>query len=186
MSPRAALRLEHLGFQQVHDYVPGKTDWMAAGLPREGQTAERPFYAGDVSRQQAPTCLYTEQASPALDRMRAEGQEFCVVTDENNVVLGLIESKEPPTASPDATVADVMRPGPTTVRANEPLQALLARMQQARVGGVPVTDPRFKPKDRPQPRFVIGNHPTETPPRAVAEFDGPDLPRLLDEVIRDD
>ncbi|HWC10641.1 MAG TPA: hypothetical protein VG455_05400 [Acidimicrobiales bacterium] len=37
--------------------------------------------------------------------------------------------------------------------------------------GVPVTDSRFKPKDRPQPGFVIGNHPTEAPPRAVAEFD---------------
>ena len=37
--------------------------------------------------------------------------------------------------------------------------------------GVPVTDPRFKPRDRPQPQFLVGNHPTETPPRAVAEFD---------------
>ncbi|MDP9404293.1 MAG: rhodanese-like domain-containing protein [Actinomycetota bacterium] len=33
MSPRAAWRLEHLGFAQVYDYVAGKVDWMAAGLP---------------------------------------------------------------------------------------------------------------------------------------------------------
>ncbi|MDQ4133016.1 MAG: PQQ-dependent sugar dehydrogenase, partial [Actinomycetota bacterium] len=37
--------------------------------------------------------------------------------------------------------------------------------------GVPVTDSRFRPKDRPQPQFLVANHPTETPPSAVAEFD---------------
>ena len=33
MSPRAAWRLESLGFRNVHDYPAGKSDWMAAGLP---------------------------------------------------------------------------------------------------------------------------------------------------------
>ena len=28
---------ESLGFTQVYDYVPGKNDWLAAGLPREGK-----------------------------------------------------------------------------------------------------------------------------------------------------
>jgi glucose/arabinose dehydrogenase len=37
--------------------------------------------------------------------------------------------------------------------------------------GVPVTDSRFKPRDQPQPDFLVGNHPAERPPRAVAEFD---------------
>jgi glucose/arabinose dehydrogenase/uncharacterized membrane protein YagU involved in acid resistance len=37
--------------------------------------------------------------------------------------------------------------------------------------GVPVTDSRFKPRDKPQPQFLVTNHPTERPPRAVAEFD---------------
>ena len=36
MSPRAACRLESLGFGEVYDYVAGKLDWMAAGLPTEG------------------------------------------------------------------------------------------------------------------------------------------------------
>ncbi len=30
MSPRAAARLETLGFTKVYDYVGGKTDWLAA------------------------------------------------------------------------------------------------------------------------------------------------------------
>jgi glucose/arabinose dehydrogenase len=35
---------------------------------------------------------------------------------------------------------------------------------------VPVTDPRFKTKDKPQPQFVLAAHPTETPPRPIAKF----------------
>ena len=37
------------GFTQVYDYVDGKLDWLAAGLPIEGANAERPR-AGDVAR----------------------------------------------------------------------------------------------------------------------------------------
>jgi rhodanese-related sulfurtransferase len=36
MSPRAAWRLESIGFTEVHDYVAGKADWGSAGLPLEG------------------------------------------------------------------------------------------------------------------------------------------------------
>ncbi len=49
MSPRAAWRLESLGFHDVYDYVDGKLDWMAAGLPTEGTNAEHPR-AGDLAR----------------------------------------------------------------------------------------------------------------------------------------
>ncbi len=40
MSPRAAWRLESLGFTRVYDYVAGKVDWFAAGFPREGRLAQ--------------------------------------------------------------------------------------------------------------------------------------------------
>jgi hypothetical protein len=36
MSPRAASRLESIGFEQVYDYVAGKADWGSFGLPLEG------------------------------------------------------------------------------------------------------------------------------------------------------
>jgi glucose/arabinose dehydrogenase len=35
----------------------------------------------------------------------------------------------------------------------------------------PVTDPRFKPIDKPQPQFLLEEHPTETPPAPIARFD---------------
>lgn len=34
-SPKAAERLEALGYRRVYDYVDGKTDWKDAGLPIE-------------------------------------------------------------------------------------------------------------------------------------------------------
>src|SRR5919198_854297 len=55
MSPRAAARLEQLGFRQVYDYVPGKADWLAAGLQREGQAAGVPL-AGDVADRSVLIC----------------------------------------------------------------------------------------------------------------------------------
>ena len=37
MSPRAAWRLEALGFGGVYDYVAGKVDWIAAGYLPNGR-----------------------------------------------------------------------------------------------------------------------------------------------------
>ncbi|MDP9072112.1 MAG: PQQ-dependent sugar dehydrogenase [Actinomycetota bacterium] len=37
--------------------------------------------------------------------------------------------------------------------------------------GVPVTDSRFKPRNKPQPQFIVANHPTSSPPSPVARFD---------------
>lgn len=35
----------------------------------------------------------------------------------------------------------------------------------------PVTDPRFKPHGKPQPQFLLAEHPTETPPQPIARFE---------------
>jgi hypothetical protein len=50
MSPRAGSRLVSLGFTSVHDYVPGKVDWLAHGLPCEGSMADGLRERGHVSR----------------------------------------------------------------------------------------------------------------------------------------
>ncbi len=34
-SPKAAKRMEQLGYEQVYDYAAGKADWQAAGKPVE-------------------------------------------------------------------------------------------------------------------------------------------------------
>src|ERR671934_50646 len=93
MSPRAAWRLEELGFGEVNEYEAGKLDWMSAGLPFEGRNAERPR-AGTVARTDVPTCRTHEPLPEVRDRVRADGWDVCVVVNEARVVLGLLRSAQ--------------------------------------------------------------------------------------------
>ncbi len=128
MSPRAAWRLEGLGFERVYDYVPGKADWAASGLPTEGTLASAPTI-GDAARRDVRTCTLEEKVRDAQDRVRAAGWDACVVVNKEQVVLGLLGEKEL-TLDPDVGVEQVMRNGPTTSRPNEPLGKMAKRMRE--------------------------------------------------------
>src|SRR5262249_45041455 len=110
----AAWRLESLGFGDVYDYVAGKLDWMAAGLPTEGTNAQR-LRAADLAREDAPTCGLKERLGDVRDRVRAQGWDSVVVVDEARVVLGLLRAKELEKA-PALLIEPAMRPGPSTFR----------------------------------------------------------------------
>src|SRR5258708_11918772 len=118
MSPRAAWRLESLGFAEVYDYAAGKADWLAWGLPREGRAAQVPT-VGEVARRDVTTCGLADRVTDAKARAQAAGFEACVVVNERRVVLGLLRSQELD-ADPDAVAEQVMRAGPTTYRPNVP------------------------------------------------------------------
>ncbi len=60
MSPRAACRLESIGFTQVHDYVAGKADWGSAGLPLEGTRGSETRVGAYINRD-VPTCRLDER-----------------------------------------------------------------------------------------------------------------------------
>ncbi|MGH2669914.1 MAG: CBS domain-containing protein [bacterium] len=110
MSPRAAGRLESLGFTEVYDYVAGKVDWFAAELPTEGTNAERPR-AADVAARDVPTCRLDER----LGRVLSVGWDACVVVNDKRTVLELLRAAELD-GDPGASIAHVMRPGPSTFR----------------------------------------------------------------------
>ncbi len=114
MSPRAAWRLEGLGFKEVYDYVPGKADWFASGLPKEGKLASAPTL-GDTTRRDVPTCGPEEKVGHARGLVRGAGWDRCVIVNEQRIVLGLLREKEL-ASDPDAAAERVMRPGPTTFR----------------------------------------------------------------------
>ena len=139
MSPRAAWRLETLGFEKVFDYVGAKADWLAAGLPTEGTGSSLPK-AGDVARRDPTTCGLDDRLGDAAERVHAAGQEACLVLTEGGVVLGRLG----PSAfdgDPTSTVEEMMEAGPTTVRADEPLEALVPRMQARGTPSIIVTTP---------------------------------------------
>jgi CBS-domain-containing membrane protein len=123
MSARAAWRLEELGFTEVYDYVASKLDWFANGLPREGRAADTPW-AGDLVRNDVPTCAPSDHLGDVRERVVEAGSDLCAVVNEHQVVLGLLRgdalSKEP-----DTCVADVMELGPKTLRPSESVGKLL-------------------------------------------------------------
>ena len=137
MSPRAAWRLEGLGFESVYDYVPGKADWFASGLPKEGRLASLPT-TGDAARRDVPTCGPAEEVENARDRVRAAGWDACVVVNKERVVLGLLREKEL-SSDPKSPVEEAMRNGPATFRPDVPVGKMAERMRERGVRTVLVT-----------------------------------------------
>jgi len=121
----------------VYDYVDGKLDWLAAGLPTEGTAAERPR-AGDVARKDAPTCRLEEPVGDVRDRVRAAGWDAVVVVNDANVVLGLLRAKELG-SGPDLHVEQVMRPGPSTFRPFVSAEEMAHYMVEHDLQSAPVT-----------------------------------------------
>src|ERR671936_2142891 len=137
MSPRAAWRLETLGFKDVSDYVDGKLDWMAAGLPTEGTNAERPR-AGDVARKDAVTCRLDDRLGDVRERAEATGWQAAVVVNEERIVLGLLRRKEL-AGDPDQLVERAMRPGPSTFRPYVAIAEMAAFMVEHNLDSSPIT-----------------------------------------------
>ena len=139
MSPRAAWRLESLGFTQVFDYVAGKADWLASGLPIEGKLANY-CRAGSVARADVPTCRLTDRVADALKQVQASDHCVCVVTNDEGVVLGRLGERALLT-DPEGLVEQVMESGPTTTRPDDPLEAITERLRGRGVDNILVTTP---------------------------------------------
>jgi CBS domain-containing protein len=137
MSPRAAWRLESLGFANVYHYVAGKLDWMAAGLPTEGTNAERPR-AGGVARKDVPVGGLKERLGAVRDRVRELGWGAVVVVNDERVVLGLLRSKELD-ADPDLLIEQAMRPGPSTFRPFVAIEEMARFLVEHELESSPVT-----------------------------------------------
>src|SRR6266851_1607413 len=137
MSPRAAWRLESLGFPEVYDYVAGKLDWMAAGLPTEGTNARHPR-ARDVARKDVPTAQLDERLGEVRERVRAKGWDAVVVINSERVVLGLLRSKELD-KDPNLRIEQAMRPGPSTFRPYVSIKEMAENMTKHMLESSPIT-----------------------------------------------
>jgi Mg/Co/Ni transporter MgtE len=137
MSPRAASRLETLGFDPVYDYVEGKAAWGSAGLPLEGRNGSE-TRAGAHTRTDVPTCGSDESLQIVRQRVRAAGWDTCFVTDDERVVLGRL-GRAALSREDDVPVEQVMSEGPSTVRPSGRLDVLAERMRVQRLSNLPVT-----------------------------------------------
>ena len=137
MSPRAASRLEALGFTDVYDYAAGKADWAGYGLPLEGEhhsgTRVGAYVCTDV-----PACPPSDRMIDVRERVRAAGWDTCFVTDECGVVLGRL-GRTALAAEDDVSAEDAMTLGPSTVRPSLELDKALERMRNQNLTNLPVT-----------------------------------------------
>ncbi|MCH8815915.1 MAG: CBS domain-containing protein [Chloroflexi bacterium] len=139
MSPRAAWRLESLGFTKVYDYVGGKTDWIAGGLPVEGALAKVPR-AIDVVKRDVPTCSPFDRVGDVSDQVEAARDDVCIVTNDEGIVLGRLRRRAL-AGDRGKAVHEVMESGPTTTRADDELAGLVERLHNADVQSMIITTP---------------------------------------------
>ena len=121
----------------MSDYVHGKLDWLAAGLPTEGTNSQLPR-AADVARRDVPTCALGDRLGDVRERVRAAGWNACVVVNEQSVVLGLLREKELGGES-ELTIERAMRPGPSTFRTYVPIEEMADFMTQHDLANAPIT-----------------------------------------------
>lgn len=137
MSPRAASRLEALGFERVYDYVAGKADWGSAGLPLAG-TNGSDTRAGAHARIDVPTCRLGDRMQRVCEHVDESGWDTCFVVDEHRVVLGRL-GRSAIHAREDITAERAMTAGPSTIRPNARLHDIIERMQRQNLTNLPVT-----------------------------------------------
>jgi CBS domain-containing protein len=139
MSPRAAWRLEAFGYPEVYDYVAGKSDWMAAGLPTEGNRAHPPR-AAEVMDRSVPTCGPAELVADVMARLGSRGVQLCVVVNARQVVQGRLplDRLDPADVRP---AEEAMEPGPATIRADADLAETTERMRRRGVRSLIVSTP---------------------------------------------
>lgn len=139
MSPRAACRLETLGYRQVYDYLPGKVDWLAHGLATEGDVSQEPR-AIDALRRDVVTCGLAGPAADVRDLLAPSPWGFAFVVSDGGILLGRLR-KAALDGHPDARAEAIMDPGPSTVRAHLPLREALERMRRHGLLALVVTGP---------------------------------------------
>jgi CBS domain-containing protein len=139
LSPRAACRLETLGFEHVYDYVPGKSDWLARGLPTEGDGAGR-ARVGAVAPDDVVTCALDDRVGEVAERVSASPYGFALVVSGNGTLLGRLR-RSVLEGDAEAVAESVMEPGPSTVRPDTERESLRKRLAERDLKTAVVTDP---------------------------------------------
>jgi rhodanese-related sulfurtransferase/CBS domain-containing protein len=139
MSPRAASRLESIGFEQVYDYSAGKADWGSFGLPLDGD-ADSSTRVGAHLRTDVPTCRLEDRLPELCRRLDESGWETCFVVNNEGVLLGRI-GRVAIRGRQDESAEEAMTPGPSTIRPSARLDAVAERMQRQNLSTLPVTTP---------------------------------------------
>jgi rhodanese-related sulfurtransferase len=139
LSPRAAARLDSLGFARAYDYAPSKVDYLARGLPREGEKAGEQR-AADLLRDDVVRCRLADRVDRVQTEVDASPYGFALVLGERDVLLGRLRGSALH-GQRTATAEEVMEAGPSTIRADVPLGKLRERLEGGGLNFAVVTTP---------------------------------------------
>ncbi len=123
----------------VYDYVGGKADWLARGLPREGEKADE-RRALDLAFDDVVTCELTDRVGDVAERVASSRYGFAFVVAPGRTLLGRLRRAALKTGG-DAAAEALMEPGPSTIRADTALEGLAKRMRENDLTSLPVTTP---------------------------------------------
>jgi rhodanese-related sulfurtransferase len=138
MSPRAAVRLEQLGFE-AYDYALSKVDWMAHGLQMEGTVAAQPT-ALAFARRDVATCELADRAEQIKLRIDSSPYGYALVL-AGRVVLGRVRRSRLQDAPADASAEQLMEPGPSTTRPHTSPGELAAKLRRSGASSAILTTP---------------------------------------------
>ncbi len=128
-----------LGFEQVYDYVTGKADWLARGLPTEGDRVGE-VRVGELARWDVVTCQPTEPVGDVRPRVEASPYGFALVVADGGVLLGRLR-RAALEGDSEVPAANAMELGPSTVRIDTALDRLGERLDRGGYRTAIVTDP---------------------------------------------
>jgi predicted transcriptional regulator len=139
MSPRAACRLEALGFREVYDYTAGKSDWFDYGYPVEG-TMDSTKRIGSLVRNDICRAHLKDRLADVCRECAEAESDMCAVTAEEGCLLGVIRGSKL-NQDPELTAEQAMRPGPSTFRPGKPIHEMLDFMRKRNITKSFVTNP---------------------------------------------
>ncbi len=96
----------------MYDYVDGKADWMAYGLPVEGD--DGPFLGDQVET--VPTCDVTLTVADARREIDRSDANVVVLVHAGGLVVGDMDGESLEGQADDVELLEVLRPVPSTVR----------------------------------------------------------------------
>ena len=94
--------------------MPGKVDWLARGLPAEGERAGE-MRVGDLARDDVVTCGLSDRAADVAVRIDESPYGFALVLAREGTLLGRLRRSVIADGT-EATAEELMTPGPSTVR----------------------------------------------------------------------
>jgi Mg/Co/Ni transporter MgtE len=122
--------------------VNGKAEWLAYGLPAEGERAAEKR-VGAFARSDVVTCGLDDPVGAVRDRIEASPYGFALVVTAGGVVLGRLR-RSALEGDPASTAEALMEPGPSTVRVDMAVDELAERLRKRDLKTAVVTTPDGK------------------------------------------